>query len=513
MNRFRTELLLAISCSLLAAFAVSPASGALIPGGGNGRTDCYAEFDVQGAAATSTRSAQCMDGDPACDFDGVCGNNSCRFNVAACLNQTDAAFTTCIPPGPELPLKKAIERGRRRKRIGLAFPGALDSSACGSFVGTDVPIKRNTRKPGRVVHMRAVSPRRPHKDNDALRLFCVANPDCTAPPGGTCPANTAGGPNRLVQTVLGTGTDLDNGFSGDSHNFPVIEGSRLEYCLSNCNDSNDPVCDATGATGAGTPNGITFGPPLPLVAGGVPVCVVNTYRNATITGTANVQTGELTGQIDLNSTVITTPPSRVCPQCRGGGGGIGSQGSCEGGPNNGRACTVEGLVRVNSDNPPINNALYTLSSQCPPGGLGTENAGTLQISLPLTTGTSTKQGPRPCPGQTQDDACGTSATCVPSCPGTPPLKGGLYQTCCSNEPSRPCFPTRGGGTIERTGTAVAPQPSWDTDKVTYPKTGSGTTAVAVFCIPATTSSTVNQVSGLPGPGAIILPVTQNWLRE
>jgi hypothetical protein len=458
--------------------------------------------------------------EPYCTYSG----GVCTFQLATCPNQADE---TCTGADLKNVVAKTALFGAKKcggvKGLKLV-PGT--GSTCGSFVSVTAKAKRRGQATGQcTLKLKTKSKDRPpRKDLDTYNLVC--EPDdaaravaCGGDPTGcdgsfptTCPPNAAGGPNMIRQVALATGTDLDNGFSGDSHNFPVIEGSKLELCLSNCNNTDDPICDTCARTGAGTFNGFTFGPPLPLVAGGVPVCVINRYKNPYVgkDGSANIATGELNGQIDLLSQVITTPPSRVCPRCTGGGNVIGGQGTCDGGLSNGQSCTIEGLVRVNSDNPPINNALYPLSSDCLPGGLGTENAGTLDIGLPLTTGTSTRTGR--CPGQTQDDACGTNATCGSVCPGSPPLKGGVHQTCCSNETSRPCFPTRGGGAIMRTGASVVPQPPWDTDKETYPKTNSSEQVVAVFCIPATQSSTVNQVSGLPGPGALILPVNQTWSR-
>jgi hypothetical protein len=448
----------------------------------------------------------------------------CTFQLASCPNQADE---TCAV-GDLKKLKATTPVAGPKKCRGSVkglklSPGT--GSTCSSFVSITAKAKKHGQATGQcLLKLSTKAKGRPRrKDGDKYTLVCDPNDTtraatCSGTSTGcdgtfptVCPANPDGGPNMLHQVVLATGTDLDNGFSGDSHNFPVIEGSKLELCLSNCNNTDDPICDTCARTGQGTGNGFTFGPPLPLVAGGVPVCVINRYKNNFLSaGTANIATGEITGTIDLLSQVITTPPSRVCPRCTGGGNVIGGQGTCDGGPSNGQSCTIEGLVRVNSDNPPISNALYPLSSDCLPGGLGTENAGTLDIGLPLTTGTTTKTGR--CPGQTQDDACGNGATCGDTCSSTPPLKGGVNQTCCSNEPSRPCFPTRGGGTIMRTGSPVVPQPPWDTDKETYPKTSSGERVVAIFCIPATQSSTVNQVAGLPGPGALILPVDQIWSR-
>jgi hypothetical protein len=51
---------------------VVPTRATWIPGGGDPRTDCHAELEVDGAAS-SGRAAQCADGDPGSDADGLTG--------------------------------------------------------------------------------------------------------------------------------------------------------------------------------------------------------------------------------------------------------------------------------------------------------------------------------------------------------------------------------------------------------------------------------------------------------
>jgi hypothetical protein len=112
-------------------------------------------------------------------------------------------------------------------------------------------------------------------------------------------------------------------------------------------------------------------------------------------------------------------------------------------------------------------------------------------------------GPLPCPDdqgpQTQDDGC-TGGTCNAGCTGAAcaathagnciDAKGGISQVCCSNATSRPCFPTK-TGSITRTG---------------RPGTNGHTlVSAATFCIPRTDSTLINITTGLPGPGALLLP--------
>jgi hypothetical protein len=69
-------------------------------------------------------------------------------------------------------------------------------------------------------------------------------------------------------------------------------------------------------------------------------------------------------------------------------------------------------------------------------------------------------------------------------------KGGISQLCCSDR-VHACFPSRDDGTITRRGTQA-------TD---------GGTAVfaATFCVPRPTSPLLAATTGLPGPGALLLP--------
>src|SRR5439155_8083373 len=83
----------------------------------------------------------------------------------------------------------------------------------------------------------------------------------TSVPDAACPPNAAGGPDEAIFTTLDHGTDLDNGWTGTSHNFPVPANSKLRLCLSGCDAAGTTPCTANGPTGAGSINTDTFGPP------------------------------------------------------------------------------------------------------------------------------------------------------------------------------------------------------------------------------------------------------------
>jgi hypothetical protein len=528
----------ALCFAVVPAALASPAWAVLVPGGGNVRTDCYAEFEVRGVAtATSARMAECTDGDPSCDRDGAC-NDTCRFDVALCANQTNLS-PSCVPPFPPEGLRRIVPRGLA-KRLAMPVP-ALADSACAAFVGVDVPVKvrRNGRvkRPGRrSLRALAVSPVRPRRDPDVLRLVC--NPPAGgcggAGAGLACPANGAADqPNEIRFTVAAAGTDLDNGRTGTSHNFPTPAATRFQMCLAGCDASTAAACTTSLPTGPGTFNGTTFGAPLPLFTAGIPVCVVNRYAATQEPGAANLQTGAIDAPIALESDVFLTDDTDVCPRCE--------TGTCNSGPNRGRPCSVDGQVTVSAAATP--NKDFKLSKDCPPPS--DLRAGTLRIRLPLTTGTSTlapqpggspqtpcvRQAGEPAGLTPQPDSCPAGGTCTAACSGDAcasmgmdfvtgaPVcvdrKGGISQVCCSNSPTTPCFPTGSGGAgvVERVGRALVPTPPWPAPE--YPKAtacapGSCTVLAGSFCEAATGTGSIDGLTGLPGPGAILLPVAAEW---
>ena len=482
------------------------AAASTVTGGGPAGSDCYAGFVV-----TSDNPGFTSDGTSAsanaCD-------GSCAFQVSACVGLSE-------PSGCTVTTLRTLKVRTLPAPVGLG-----PANACGAATTVSVATRRNGGKPGvRTLKMKAVArSAKPKKDRDALRLGCNPNPsnaDCPPPP--TCPPNLDGGPSQLVLTVGRTGTDLDNGWTGSSHNFILVPNGEIVGCLSGCDSAGDTLCDFDATTGDGTPTGATFGAPLPLLAANVPVCVVSKWAG-NVTGTADEATGDISLNVHLTSEVYLTDVSSVCPQCKNG--------HCNSGQNAGQSCTVDASVDVfisqgNSDK-------YDLSATCAPSA---PPAASLKIDfVPLTTGPAASlQGPIPCdakPGEPQGvqppqpDNCGgsgcgapcTGLACVrtiddPVHPGTPVCidsKGGTSQLCCHNNPTRPCFTLANGGRVDRAGHAEAPVPALP--DTTYPKQSTTGVLASTFCIPATAKSSIDQVTGLPGPGAIQLTGPAVWSK-
>jgi hypothetical protein len=375
---------------------------------------------------------------------------------------------------------------------------------CGVPGRINLPLKgRNKDKPSKPVTLLAKFKTASGAGKNALKVRCQKGGSALV-----CPdRDPATLPKQITLTVPEEGSDLDTGVSGTSHNFPVIFGSELKYCLSECDGTSDTECVTTGATGANSLNGETFGAPLPLFTVGSPVCVVNRYQDSTLTGTFDLASGVARGDVNLFSDTYLRLgfASEVCPRCIVSGKSddavvIGDQGRCSVTSSTPNApCSVNGIGNVFQNGV---TTVYPLSSSCTPGG----NFTRLDIRLPLTTGTDESDpGPLPCSsvGQSRPNDC--NAGCGTTCEGNACVrrdsqgrcidaKGGISQNCCIGNPTLPCFPTEGGGTIMRTGTPISAE--------------TGGTFAATFCIPQTNDSIINVVAGLPGPGALLLPATR-----
>jgi hypothetical protein len=497
--------------------------------GGSKKAGCAAVF--KGIDATKGKTTvECEDG-ATCDGDNA-ADQACVFPTQVCLNVS--GLSPCVPSDVAT-VEYSLESNSGASGD-LPFP-PLPSAVqddCGepSFVVVPIGFKNNGKlKPGKVTLKLTAKPSSGKPDKNKIKLVCKPGPNTpsttstTIPPPPNCPNNgdpAAGNPNTVITTMLPTGSDLDSGWTGTSFNFPVIQDVQIAACLQNCNKTTDSLCDLNGPSGANTFNSATLGPPLPLVAGGVGVCVVNEFQNQGangFTGTVDLATGATNVNINLFSDVYLTDRTNVCPRCE--------TGRCDGGPNKGRPCTVHGTTRVEETLAP--NKVFKLSRDCPPAS----NLFLARLNIPLATTTGTVNTPapggsKPCTENqskgvtTQDDNCGGSGcSAAPNCSGkscvtttSNPVdgsticvdsKGGLSQLCCNGSNSQvPCHPTAPGGAgIVRTGRPVpnaSPAP-WPDPQ--YPKTASGSVLVSTFCIPPTGTGTVDITTGLPGPGALI----------
>src|SRR5437899_2634927 len=225
--------------ALVLPLAHARPSPALVAGGGPAKTDCYAEWQVTTAGVQANRGkvgVDCQDGDPACDVDAT-SNGVCTLGVSVCLFESDVPG--CTPqPVTDLTLSP------KAQALGLELPPItppVTAATCGPATLASLQLRQGKRgaKPSKALKLRliAVANAKPKRDADALVLRCVPNTGA-----GQCPANTAGGPREVAMTVETTGTDLDNGWTGSSHNFPQVSGTLLRMCLTGCGASTNPAC-------------------------------------------------------------------------------------------------------------------------------------------------------------------------------------------------------------------------------------------------------------------------------
>ena len=496
---------------------------ALIPGGHLGHADCLAEWRVTSHRMGPSRGASdldCEDGDPSCDADGV-QNGSCTFDVSICTLQTDPLVPACVPPAALTAMRNVSPQ--------LAPPSSMSRAGCGRAtpliatlrgrvrrsVVVDIPIPRGApmvfvRRPSRRVRLRMTAMAPGMHDVNRLVLRCVPSSVCTQP---NCPPSSRGptAPNELVLDIAASGSDLDLGSTGLGHNL-LVPPTPVHACLDGCDAATTPSCDMRVVTGEGTVNGTTFGPPRPLLVGGLPLCLVSLWAEPVVGGgIANVATGAVDVTLPLRVQAYLASPDGICPRCVGR--------RCQGGANDGGACEVDGTFFPGA----VLEESYQVSKACPPAD---SPVATLALNVPLTTGTSmlepaAGQDPaRPCAAPNDPTSAGAPCACGSDCTGDAcafhvtdsatgaliclDARGGVSQRCCTDDTTRPCFATP----VTRVGHAAVPSPAWPDPR--YPKSG-GFSLAATFCVGATGTDPIDSVFGFPGPGAVILPGKASWM--
>ena len=499
-----------ISRTLMAVLCVAPSMAhADYNGTGSVKSECY--ITLHRVPTPSKNKVVCKDGD-ACDADGTV-DGKCTFPVDVCLHQEGISGCT----SPDITSYSFLVKGKNG--VVVTDPGTIPvpatAAVCSSTGSIVVPLgskkvkKVNTpakSKPVKVVFS-AVGSVRPKKDKDTLILIC----DVGTPP---CPANTAGGPNELRFRIKKDGNDLDTGWTGNSHNSLNVFGSSYAMCVNGCDAAGTMPC-AEDQESTERINAADFGPPLPLVASGVPTCVRNKYGTPKLAdGTANLSTGEVSLTVNLLSQVYITSQDQVCPECSSQTlGGVGSCKGQAGYPDAGKTCKTQGLVKVNGK-------VYPLSTDCLPSGTPFP---ALTIPLkPLTTEVSSKMGTGAalCPGMTHNNGCGaggnadgpcnTTTGCGPNPDNSDP-KGGIYQHCCDSDHNKSCFPVEASQASPGFSVTGTRSPLTAVGSADFPKKSTPTLASA-FCIAATGSNLVDPIAGLPGPGATTMPVDICWLK-
>ena len=214
-----TRAVAAAICGAVVFGVAGRGAAGLIPGGGSGRSDCYAELDVAGITNPSDRVQKnkivlCTDGE-ACDT-GPGGDNRCDVRVALCINQTDPNLPDCTPPAS---LRRVTVTDERKVKLNLAVPQLLEGSACGAFIDATIPVR--VSKKGKVlgpgeakVKITAHVPKgaKSRTDADAITIKCF-------------PCTTACSPSTTTTLITTTTTTLASGCFTDTG-----DGTILDSC-------------------------------------------------------------------------------------------------------------------------------------------------------------------------------------------------------------------------------------------------------------------------------------------
>jgi hypothetical protein len=263
--------------------------------------------------------------------------------------------------------------------------------------------------------------------NDSTAAVACVLDDVEAVAGGLTASaydQPGGCPGALRVTFRGgaqggatvTATDLDYGTHGFTNDNDFTDGASLQLDVScgaptnntcsactvasscegdncRCEHDNSLVCDEPFGPDADDCGGndceMFFGPPLPVPASGIPVCLLNNVDQA-MTGTADFSSGEISLDLDLRTFVhLGEAQNRQCPFCESG--------VCNGGERNGLACDVD----ASSD-------FGDVSYDCPPTEVSNlSGLGGIQYALTLGTSLSTLPLDVPCdpPLEAFDCAC------------------------------------------------------------------------------------------------------------
>lgn len=224
---------------------------------------------------------------------------------------------------------------------------------------------------------------------------------------GSCTVTGLSSDNPQYAAFTRCVTDPSIACTNPFHGDQACEGG-VGQCQGGSNDSLSCTSNGNCPGGACEFGACRYflGPPLSISAGGTPTCTLNAV-NSDIQGSADPDDGTGNLTVDLRAIVYTgNSQSRPCPICRNDAtpqDGV-KAGTCLGGPQDGDPCDVQGFDLSFAPTDPTNPTAGP-SLDCPPA-IGANISGQgLAITLPLTTGTSTKSAEDPCESPNQGLSC------------------------------------------------------------------------------------------------------------
>jgi hypothetical protein len=319
---------------------------------------------------------------------------------------------------------------------------------------------------------------------------------------------------------------------------PEPDGATVRATLA-CTGSHCTIGPAatSGPTYGCTATGCTFGFPVPVPLAGLTSCLTRVFTSS-VGGTLDLADGTGSATVALRGRVILTGnPTQPCAICRqgslagppcAGSPGTPCAGVCDGGANQGSACTSTDSQGLTSDcSMPVASSGQSecfrgtnagnpcaTSADCPSGSCASL-VGDVPVALNLATGTSTLSSTSGifCPGQTTTGAgcfltnvCRAGTAAGQPCATTAECPGGacVAKACDGGvNDGKGC-----GAAADCPGAACVTAGSLCRSmRVTGSPAGAVTigvpatfTLASTFCVPAS-SALLNASVGLPGPGA------------
>lgn len=245
-------------CMVLACALAAPAPALVIGGGGSAATDCLLALSVDANFPIGApKQVRCVDGDPACDDDGVV-NGVCDLRIALCANST--FNPSCTLSGlSSVTVEHALDNGdpkfdpdfqglQNRVNSDFTFP-VTGADVCTTVGLVHVPIKgplgnnNACSRAKKKIKLHSVSTSGPSgvkEDKDTLKLYCDP-----APANGCDPT-----------TLFPTGT------------FERIQRQVFNQscALSGCHDSQSQAGNLLLETGAAYGNLVNHAPDKPAAA-------------------------------------------------------------------------------------------------------------------------------------------------------------------------------------------------------------------------------------------------------
>jgi len=211
-----------------------------VPGKGSAATECIVEYDgiTFNYPVGREKQLRCTDGDPSCDTDGL-ANGVCKFEIAACLNNTDPRFPSCTPTDVGmLEIKnKKITSKRYNPQIqtlqdavnALGLPTA--ASVCTPLETFTVPLRSKASgfKKGKLRLVSKAYTTGGMKDVDKIKIFCLPNPIFPSPTTGYARALTISTEAERIGGQLGRSDIGDFLLVNDKIQAAILRPGRHAY--------------------------------------------------------------------------------------------------------------------------------------------------------------------------------------------------------------------------------------------------------------------------------------------